>query len=533
MISSQVTGFTAAEQPLESGSNVVALRGALAPQFQPEPITDTDTARQTPRETLSSPGLLVVDLDGTLVHTDTLFESFWSALGRDWRGALGAARALLQGRAAVKHSLAQAAALEAEHLPYDRAVLAYIEAWRAEGGRAVLVTAADQSIADAVAAHTGLFDEAHGSDGQTNLKGARKAAFITARWGASRFAYMGDASADLPIWQHASRAITVNAPAALRRRSERVAQHTEHMRTRGFALRPYLDALRPHQWLKNLLVFLPMLAAHQISAGSLGHALAAFASFCLVASAVYVLNDLLDLNSDRAHPRKRARPFASGRLPIAHGPAMLLALGGGGLGIAMAMGPQMLAVMTGYMTLTTAYSLYLKRAAVIDILALAGLYTMRMVAGAVALGIELSAWLAAFSLFFFFALAAVKRQAELVDHKARGKTAPAGRGYSTDDLPIITMVGLGSGYLSVLVMALYVTSPAVLALYSMPQALWGICAVLLYWVTRMVLLTQRGQMHDDPVVFAARDRVSHFSALAILGFGLWAALGETLWTALT
>lgn len=198
MISSQVTGFTAAEQPqpLESGTNVVALRGALAPQVQP----DLETAPDTARETLSTPGLLVVDLDGTLVHTDTLFESFWSALGRDWRGALGAARALLQGRAAVKHSLAQAAALEAEHLPYDRAVLAYIEAWRAEGGRAVLVTAADQSIADAVAAHTGLFDEAHGSDGQTNLKGARKAAFITARWGASRFAYMGDASADLPIW---------------------------------------------------------------------------------------------------------------------------------------------------------------------------------------------------------------------------------------------------------------------------------------------------------------------------------------------
>ena len=463
--------------------------------------------------------VLVVDLDGTLLRSDILYETFWSALGRDWRTPFAAAFALAGGRAALKRRLAAAADIDPALLPYDPAVTAYVAEWRAAGGRTALVTASDAGPAGAIAAHLGLFDEVHGSDGVRNLKGAEKADFLARRFGDGGFAYMGDAPADLPVWRRAARAITVNAPAALRARAGPAA---EHLGTPARPVAPYLRALRPHQWLKNVLVFLPMIAAHQMDAVTLGAGLAAFAAFSLVASAVYVLNDLMDLAADRAHPRKRARPFACGDVPIAHGIWMVAGLALGGLALAAAIGPAFLGVMAVYVVMTTAYSLFLKRQMVLDICVLATLYTLRIVAGGVAAGIALSVWLLAFSIFFFFALAAVKRQAELVDSAARGVLGATGRGYRVDDLPLVSQMAVGAGFVSVLVMALYLTSPAVVELYSLPAALWGICPVLLYWISRVVMLTHRGQMHDDPVVFAAKDRVSLACAALILGF---AALG--------
>ena len=460
----------------------------------------------TPASTTSA--VLVVDLDGTLLRSDMLFESFWSAFARDWRSPLRALRALTGGRAALKRHLAQASAVAPATLPYDPQVIAFVEAWRRAGGRTALVTASDQSFAEAIAAHLGLFDEVHGSDGDLNLKGDRKGRFLEERFGAGGFAYMGDSAADLSVWGRAARAITVNASPGLRRRAEQVCAATEHLQTAPRSLRPYLTALRPHQWLKNALVFLPMLAAHQLDAATLLLSTLAFLCFSLVASSVYVFNDLLDLDADRAHPRKKKRPFASGRVPIAHGAWMAAGLLLAGLGLAAAMGPGFLAVMAVYFLLTTAYSLNLKRRMVIDICVLAGLYTARIVAGGVATGIPLSVWLLAFSVFFFLSLAAVKRQAELVDGAERGALKASGRGYHVDDLPIISMIAIAAGYVSVLVMTLYVNSPEVMKLYTHPEVLWGVCAVLLYWITRTVMIAHRGHMHDDPVVYAARDRIS-------------------------
>ncbi len=468
--------------------------------------------------------VLVVDLDGTLIRTDALFESFWSALSADWRCAFRSASASLGGRAALKRRLAGLGRLDAASLPYDDGVIGYVEAWRARGGRTALVTASDHAIAEQVGAHLGLFDEVHGSDGRTNLKGEAKARFLAEAFGERAFAYMGDANADLAVWRRAGKAITVNAPQGLRARAEGAAGEVEHLTTAPRRPGQYLRALRPHQWLKNVLVFLPMLAAHQLDLATFLLSFVAFVAFSLVASCVYVLNDLLDLAADRAHPRKRLRPFASGAVPLAHGTFMAAALGLAGGGVALSLGLQFTGVLLGYFLATGAYSLLLKRRPVIDICALAGLYTLRIVAGGAATGIALSVWLLAFSIFFFFALAAVKRQAELVDAAARGALDPAGRGYQVDDLPLVSMMALGSGYVAVLVMALYVNSPAVVALYPQPAALWGICLVLLYWISRVVLVTHRGQMHDDPVVFAARDRVSRICALFILGFALAGAL---------
>lgn len=473
---------------------------------------------------LQRSNFLVIDLDGSLLRSDMLFESFWSALGRDWRIPFTATIALAGGKARLKRHLAEASAVEVSTLPYNQEVIAFIKAWRDHGGQTALVTASDQQLADAIANHLGLFDEAHGSNGQLNLKGDRKGQFLEERFGLNGFAYIGDAMADLPIWERAEKAITVNAPNALRRQTEKVCEKVEHLGSDGNSLIAYVKALRPHQWLKNALVFLPMLAAHQLDGGTFLLALFAFISFGLVASSVYVLNDLLDLAADRAHPRKRRRPFASGSIPIAHGTWMAGGLLMLGALLAFSVSTPFLLVMAVYCLLTMAYSLNLKRRMVVDICVLAGLYTIRIIAGGVATGIPLSVWLLAFSVFFFLSLAAVKRQAELIDMAARGNLTADGRGYHVDDLPIISMIAIGAGYVAVLVMALYATSPAVIALYPHPEALWGVCAVLLYWITRTVMIAHRGSMHDDPVVYAAKDSISQLCLLIILGFVFVGAL---------
>lgn len=468
--------------------------------------------------------VLVVDLDGTLLRSDMLFETFWSALARDWILPFKLLPALGAGRAALKQFLAGRANVDVTSLPYNPEVLDYIARWRADGGRVALVTATDQALADAIAAHLGVFDSTHGSDGARNLKGAEKAAFLVATYGAGGFAYMGDHMVDTAVWKQAGKAVTVNASPALRRAAEQASPETEHLGSDRDNLMAYAKAIRPHQWVKNVLVFLPVLTAQQFIGATLLQALLAFLSFSLIASSVYVVNDLLDLKADRAHPRKCKRPFAAGDIPLAHGTWMAGGLILGGALIAATLGLKFFLVMFGYFLLTTAYSLSLKRRAIIDICTLAGLYTIRIVAGGAATGIELSVWLLAFSIFFFFSLAAVKRQAELTDTIQRGKEAASGRGYHVDDLQIITMMAISSGYVSVMVMALYLNAPTVQELYAQPVALWGICLVLFYWLSRTVLLAHRGQMHDDPVVYAAKDRRSQLCGLIIFGFALAAVL---------
>ena len=463
---------------------------------------------------------LVVDLDGTLVHTDMLYETFWAATSERWLNAITAVRTLPQGRAALKRTLEGLGPVDPAALPYNEAVLDYVKRWRAEGGRTALVSASDQRIVDRIASHIGLFDEVHGSDGAQNLKGEQKAERLKDLYGPKGFAYVGDAEADLAVWRGAARAVTVDVPARLAAKVDAEAQTTEHLTTRGNRLGPLFRAIRPHQWLKNVLIFLPLLAAHQLDATTIGRAILAFVAYSVIASSVYLLNDLLDLAADRAHPRKRLRPFASGTLPLAWGtvlaPGLLLA---GGL-LALALGPEFLAVMAFYYVVTTAYSFDLKRRLVVDICTLAGLYTLRIIAGGVATGIPLSVWLLAFSIFFFFALAAMKRQAELVSGVASGEKKAHGRGYLASDLPLVANMAVSSGYVSVLVMALYLNTDAVRRLYNDTAPLWGICLVLLFWLSRMVMTTHRGEMHDDPVVFAAKDKVSLLCGLLIFGLAV-------------
>lgn len=463
-----------------------------------------------------TPDVLAVDLDGTLVRSDLTYESFWSAFARNWTLALLAAARLWEGRPALKQHLAELSSVNVATLPYNDDVLRYVRRWRTHGGRTTLITASHQKFATSIADHLGTFDDAYGTFGTTNLKGSKKAAFLIERFGGKRFAYLGDSPADLPVWENAAKAITVRAPPALRARVDAVNRNTQHLSTPRAPPALYLEALRPHQWLKNLLVFVPMLMAQQFAVATFAQSVAAFMSFCLVASSVYLFNDLLDLSADRAHPRKRNRPFASGALPISHGTFLAPLVFLGGIAIALSVGVLFAGVMLAYYATSVAYSVHLKRRLIIDICVLAGLYALRLVAGAAATHIHLSVWLLAFSIFFFFSLAAIKRQAELIDGVASGRVTIHGRGYRPGDVSLIASMATASGYVSILVMALYVNSPAVRELYSQPQVLWGICLVLLYWISRMVMVTHRGRMHDDPIVYAVRDNISRMCLLFII-----------------
>ena len=469
--------------------------------------------------------VLAVDLDGTLIASDMLHESFWAALGKNRMLVISALGAFVSGgRAALKERLATGVEIDVALLPYKETVLGELRAAKARGAHVVLATASDRRLADAIANHLGLFDEVLASDGETNLKGAAKADLLVEKFGQGGFAYIGDSSADLTVWENSSEAISIDAPATLRGRIKAPnVRHLEEAGGEGREMEAAFRALRPHQWLKNLLVFIPMMLAHDFTGSALFAALLAFAAFSLVASSVYVLNDLVDLSADRAHPRKRLRPFASGALPLSTGLWLAPGLLGAGIILGAVAGPLFLGILLFYYLCTLAYSLGLKRVTVIDICMLAGLYTLRVVAGAAATMTVPSVWLLGFSIFFFLALAAVKRQAELVDLVARGDEKAEGRGYLPEDLPLITMMALASGYVSVLVAGLYLTSDAVAMLYSFPSALWGICAVLVYWVSRIVMLTHRRRMHDDPIVFAVTDKVSLFCGVMIVGLVMIAA----------
>jgi len=461
-----------------------------------------------------------VDLDGTLLRTDLLHESVLLLLRGNPLYLFLLPVWLFGGKARLKREVARRVRIDAASLPYDPRVVEHLRSTPARPR--VLCTASDELLAQPVAEHLGVFEQILASDGRVNLGGEAKAEALVARFGDGGFDYIGNSAADLHVWRHARRARVANASATLARRAAAVSVVESHWQAQAAGPAAWLKAIRVHQWLKNLLVFVPLLAAHRFAdPAAASQALVAFFAFCLCASGVYVLNDLLDLPSDRRHPRKRLRPFASGELLLLHGmvaaPLMTLA----GFALAWLCSPAFAAVLGVYYAATLAYSLRLKRVHMLDVMLLAGLYTIRIIGGAVAAGVPLSFWLLAFSMFVFLSLAMLKRYTELFALPESGQAEASGRGYAGGDLPLLQSLGGASGYLSVLVLALYINSPESLAIYSRPQMLWLLCPLLLYWISRAWSLVRRGRMHDDPVVFAATDRVSlvvgWLFALVVLG----------------
>ena len=453
---------------------------------------------------------LVVDLDGTLVRGDTLSEAA-VALIRDWRLWPALALLLTAGRAAFKRRIAALAPPAAALLPYNARLVAYLRAQKAAGRRLVLATAADRAVADAVAAELGLFDEVLASDGATNLKGAAKARALVERFGTGGFAYAGDSRADLAVWRHAAAAVLVNvAPAVAAEVTARIPVELA-IADRTPPAAALWRAMRPHQWAKNLLVLVPLLGAHAYGQPTAWRGAAlTFWAFCATASAIYLVNDMADLAADRAHPRKRLRPFASGEVAIGAGLVLTFALLALGAGLALAAGA--LPLIALYAATTIAYSIRLKELPLVDVFCLAGLYTLRLFAGGEASGHPVSLWLLGFSSFLFLSLALTKRVGELA---APGATA-ARRGYLPEDAALLQMFGCGATFASCIVLALYVQSEAAAHRYASPALLWGMVPLFLFWQCRLWLSTARGHMHDDPIVYAARDRVSWSVGVALV-----------------
>lgn len=461
---------------------------------------------------------LVVDMDGTLLATDMLYESLCWAAGNSFLSLPRVPFWVMKGKAHFKAKMADLGGPPVDDVPLNQECLDLIAAARARGAKVVLASASNERIVKAVAERLGLFDEWYGSSASRNLSGKEKADLLVAKFGLKGFDYAGDSSADHAVWAVANRAYSFGASGRVRRALDGSHAQATHIKPRqGLAgIKPYLKALRPHQWAKNLLIFVPMLASHELTFAHVIAAMIAFIAFSLTASSVYVVNDLVDLGADRAHPRKRKRPFASGAIPILHGMIMAPLLLATAVSIAAAfLPPTFLLVLAGYYTMTAVYSFWLKQKVLIDIVLLAGLYTVRLIAGAEATMVEASPWMLAFSMFFFLALAVVKRQAELVDIIRANDGRAIKRGYRTDDLQLVQSLGAASGYVSVLVLALYINSVPADLLYKSPTILWGICPLLLYWISRMLLLASRGQMHDDPIVFTTKDHVSYLIGLAI------------------
>lgn len=452
---------------------------------------------------------LCVDLDGTLSRSDTLHESLLLLLKLAPGEALKVPAWLAKGKAYFKEQVSLRAQLNPQLLPFNEELLTWLRAEREQGRRMVLVTAAHRDIARAVADHLGLFDDIMATEHANNLSGDRKRAALVERFGERGFDYVGNDKPDLKVWSAAREAILVNAGSAIERRARQVSTVSRVLKDDRNTAKEWMRALRFHQWVKNSLVFLPLLLAHQATNLSMFWLAAqACIAFCLCASSVYILNDLLDLQSDRRHPRKRLRPFAAGALPASQGIVAAFLLLFGAFGLAAVVGWIFAAALGLYYVGTALYSLLFKRGSLVDVMLLSGLYTMRILGGAAAIMIAPSFWLLAFSVFLFLSLAVVKRFAELDMMVRQGRTFAAGRAYEAEDLPVLLGFGTASGYCSVLVLALYINSNQSQALYSRPEVLWLVCPLLLYWISRVWLLTHRGKMHDDPIVFALKDKIS-------------------------
>lgn len=455
---------------------------------------------------------LVVDLDGTLLKSDMLLETALAFLRKQpSRFYMPLFWLLRGGKAQLKANLAENVFVDVANLPFNQVVLNWLREEKAQGRSLVLATATHRTYAEKIGEHLGLFDRVLATEHNINLSADRKRDALINEYGREGFDYVGNSSDDLTVWEAADAAVVVDPELGVARRAENVANNIRVIETRSSVTKAWMKQLRLHQWLKNLLIFVPLVAAHKVgSLESLFNSIIAFFLFSLCASSVYLLNDLLDLNEDRAHPRKRFRPFAAGTLSLKSGfivfPLLLL---GAFVGSYLLLPPIFTAGLMLYYVVTLAYSLALKRMVIVDVVTLAALYTIRIIAGSLATGIELTFWLLAFSMFMFLSLALVKRYAEL--HMARDKGADkkiSGRGYYPSDLEMLSSLGASSGYLSVMVLALYIQDASTANLYSHPKYIWVACPLLLFWVSRTWMLTHRGSMHDDPVIFAVKDRIS-------------------------
>lgn len=470
---------------------------------------------------------LVVDLDGTLIKTDTLFELANQHIFSSPWGIFDLARWSRTGRANLKNELAQRHSVDAATLPYQQEVVDYLSQERSRGRKVILATASNERSARSIAEFLGLFDEVLASDDKVNLKSSLKADALISKFGDEQFEYVGDAKADLAVWRVAGKASMVGRAEKFASSIPRDVPTFNIPVTRLPLVKRALKTLRVHQWAKNLLIFAPLVVTHQFNDfGSVLSAVLAFLAFSLAASSIYIVNDLIDIPNDREHATKRYRMLASGEVSILAAWFIWPLLLASSLAIAVIWLPiAFVVILCTYAATTLVYSLRLKRIPVIDVVTLAGLYTIRIVAGAAAISAPVSFWIMTFSLFLFFSLALMKRFSELMELRIKQqKKKVKGRGYVHQDLELVSSLGAGSGLIAVLVFMFYVQDPKIAPLYASPSVLWLTGPLLLVWIARAWLIAHRGDMHEDPIVFAIRDKGSYAVFGAIVLVFAWATL---------
>ena len=451
---------------------------------------------------------LVVDLDGTLLRSDLLIETAFAELSRRPLALLELVSALKQGKAALKHRLATTAVFDPAVLPYDEEVLRCIRQARAEGRPVYLASASHEVLVGAVADHLELFDGWFATDELTNCAGKVKAHKLVEAFGEKGFDYIGNDAADLHVWPHAAKALAIRAPARVGRALASSSDDVEHLTHERAGWRSWAKLMRVHQYAKNGLVFVPLITSQVFEFAAFMHVLVAAIAFSLCASSVYILNDLIDLQDDRGHRSKRHRPLANGSVPLSEAMLAIPVL----LGISLALGAWVslpfLGVLLGYFALTSAYTFLLKRKMIADVITLAGLYSVRVVGGAVALSVALSPWLLAFTMSWFLSLALIKRYVELQARREANLPDATSRDYRNDDIHMVGALAAAASFNAITLFVLYASSDAVIATYSRPELLWFVAPILAYWIGRALMVARRGEMHDDPVVFALKDRLS-------------------------
>jgi len=453
---------------------------------------------------------LCVDLDGTLLRSDMLLESLLTMVKENPVSLLQVPFWLSKGKAHLKAEVASRVDFTGCHLPFNEEVMEYVREQRSTR-RTILVTGSHQSLADAVAAPLDLFDEVIGSNADTNLTSHRKRELLQSRFGDEGFDYIGNDKDDLDVWPAARQAMVVSTPTGIVTNPSQKFDRVFNENACG--LSEYFSLLRVHQWSKNALIAVPFFLDHRMHDTAAFMAMVmAFISMSLLASATYIINDMLDLQSDRQNATKSKRVLASGAVSIARGISVIGVLLCLLLLISLALPWAFNAALLVYLILTLTYTFVLKKKAMLDVITIAALHTMRVIAGTLVIQAAWSFWLLAFSMFFFFSLASAKRVAELINLQQAGREATVGRDYQTADIPVMLASGVSTGFISIMVVALYINSEKVQTLYANPMILWLLCPVLMYLVGRVWIYTARGKMHEDPIVFAMRDRVSLFSA---------------------
>lgn len=478
---------------------------------------------------MSSETPIVVDLDGTLLQSDSLYECLLKIAIENPLALLRLPFWLLRGKAFFKSRVANAVAIDASILPYNAELLDWLKVQKGTGRRLILCTAADIKVANEVEKFLRIFDEVIASEGSVNLAGQNKGKTLKLKYGEKGFDYAGNATVDLEVWQYARKAVIVNAAQSLHQRVSKCCDIDATMSREVPEFLAVVKALRLHQWLKNVLLFVPIFAAHEIlNLDSLVKVILGFFAFSLTASSVYLVNDLSDLDNDRRHPRKRRRPFAAGDIPLYYGVVLSPLLLCMGFLIATYINKNFGILLLSYLGITTFYTFFLKKLVLIDCLTLAVLYTLRIGSGAAAVEQQLSFWLIAFAVFLFWSLALIKRNAELNADGIQKDGKISGRGYVEGDGPLVLAMGISAYYSAVLVFALYLNSDAITLLYKLPEVMWAEVPILLFWMSWMWLQSHRAKMHDDPLVFAIKDKVSLCCGLLFTLVAAVASLGVPL-----